>query len=111
MDYSHDPVQMHCAHVYSRKLMRLRHDPRNAFCLCASCHRKFTDRPLEWAAFVRKELGDGICDELQRLSVEVHKRPKGWEKEARAHYRHEIRRLEAARAENYKERFEFVGYW
>ena len=107
----HDTMNMHCAHIIGRRVTRLRHDPRNAMCLCSTCHHYYTDRPMEWTAFVRKTCGDVLMDELVRLSNEVCKFPKGWKVEARAHYRKEMERLKAARAENYMSRFEFVGFW
>ena len=111
INLEHETVNCHCAHIIGRRITRLRHDPRNAMTLCASCHFYYTDRPMEWTAFVRKECGDSVMDELIRLSNESCKFPKGWKKEALAHYKSEEKRLAAARAENYTGRFEFVGYW
>lgn len=109
--FEHDRINSHCAHIIGRRITRLRHDPANALCLCATCHHYYTDRPMEWTAFVRKTCGDTVIDELQRLSNQVCKFPRGWEKEARAHYRGEQKRLRAARAENFRARFNLVGYW
>ena len=51
--------QLQCAHWIGRRYAWTRTDPRNAFCLCAKCHRHFTDRPTEfsdWAISMRGRL-------------------------------------------------------
>ena len=112
IDKSSDKVNAHCAHVLGRRITRLRHDPRNALMLCASCHFYMTDRPIEWTCFVRELLGHGIVDELVRLSNDnTFKTYKNWKVDARKHYRLERDRMKAAGAEDYSGRFEIIGYW
>lgn len=45
-------VQLQAAHVISRKFGNTRTDFQNVLCLCASCHRKGHDNPLEFAVKV-----------------------------------------------------------
>ena len=45
---------LQCAHIISRWNLRLRWDEMNVLCLCAGHHRYWTNRPLEWADFIRK---------------------------------------------------------
>lgn len=40
------------AHIISRSYHNTRWDEDNALCLCAGCHKFYTDRPLEWEVFV-----------------------------------------------------------
>ena len=108
---AHDPVNMHCAHIIGRRITRLRHEPNNALCLCASCHHYFTDRPTEWAVFVRQTIGDTMMDELQRLSNQVCKFSKGWKVEARKHYREEAARMKAKRMAGDTSMLDLAGYW
>lgn len=50
-------AKLQCAHVVSRRFNATRVDTDNAFCLCWTCHRRFTDWPLEFAEFVEKKMG------------------------------------------------------
>lgn len=53
-DYS----KLQCCHIYTRKWKSVRWDFLNLLCLCASCHSKFHDKPIEFAEFVRDYLGE-----------------------------------------------------
>lgn len=44
--------QLQTAHILSRRYSATRTDTRNAFCLCFSHHRKFTDMPREFSRFI-----------------------------------------------------------
>lgn len=55
LDENYEKLQ--AAHIISRKYNSTRTDLRNAFCLCASCHRFFTDHPTEFGNFVRSRVG------------------------------------------------------
>lgn len=52
------------AHIIGRKFSATRCDESNAFCLCASCHARFTDHPDEWLDYVDRTIG---MDEYFRL--------------------------------------------
>ena len=45
-------ARLEWAHVKSRGVLFLRHDPRNAVCLCSAHHKAFTLHPDHWFAFV-----------------------------------------------------------
>lgn len=60
-------VQLQCAHIYSRRHMKIRHNPMNALSLCAGCHWKAHQNPIEFALFVQGYLGPNKLDELRRL--------------------------------------------
>jgi|TARA_Y100000296_G_C4975326_1_gene157940 hypothetical protein len=55
---------LQCAHIVSRKYARTRTSLDNAFCLCASCHRRFTDNPVEFGKFTLEQLGVTAYDAL-----------------------------------------------
>jgi hypothetical protein len=65
---------LQCAHIISRRYSNTRTDLRNAFCLCASCHRRFTDWPREFSHFISDtwaaELYDSLKDKAN-LSLKV----------------------------------------
>ena len=56
--------QLQCANIISRKYSNTRTSLDNAFCLCASCHRIFTDNPVEFGQFVTDMVGEERYREL-----------------------------------------------
>lgn len=44
--------KLQCAHLEGRTASGTRTQLRNAFSLCASCHRIFTDKPLTFSRFI-----------------------------------------------------------
>ena len=46
-----------CAHIVSRRYRATRWDSRNAVCLCAGCHVRFTFDPLAWDAWCQEYRG------------------------------------------------------
>jgi len=56
---------LQCAHIISRRYSGTRTDIRNAFCLCAGCHRRFTDWPLEFTKFVNASWAGLIYESLR----------------------------------------------
>lgn len=55
-------VQLQCAHIISRRYANTRADLRNAFSLCAACHRFYTDHPVEFAKFVQRSWANEYYD-------------------------------------------------
>lgn len=70
-DYS----KLQCAHLVSRKFSATRTDEKAAFALCAACHRRYTDFPLEFAEFAKRTLGEAECD---RLHAKAHQNARPW---------------------------------
>lgn len=50
--------QLQCAHIVSRRYTATRCDPFNAWCLCASCHRRLTEHPDEHVQFAYATRGE-----------------------------------------------------
>lgn len=71
---------LQCAHVVSRRYSATRTDLSNAFCLCAGCHRRFTDWPLEFNKFVEKKIGLEAYEELKH-KAESFKGTMDWDTE------------------------------
>ena len=66
---------LQCAHIISRRYSGTRTDLRNAFCLCASCHRRFTDWPREFSHFITDTWAADIYDDIKakaNASVKVN---------------------------------------
>jgi hypothetical protein len=68
---SQDNLQ--CAHIISRKYSATRTDERNAWCLCAKCHRRFTDWPREHSHYITETIGSEVYDELRAKAETVTK--------------------------------------
>ena len=65
-DPDYDKLQ--AAHIVSRTYSATRTDLRNAFCLCASCHRHFTDWPREFSHFISNTWAQELYDHLKEIA-------------------------------------------
>ncbi len=74
-------LQMQAAHIVGRRNAGTRYDLDNILCLCAHCHRYFTERPLCFAEWLKDYLGEDKVDEIRAKGFRVHKWKAG-EKEA-----------------------------
>lgn len=61
-------VQLQCAHIISRRYSNTRVDIRNAMCLCAGCHRYYTDHPVEFSKFVQRSWAAEFYDDTYAKS-------------------------------------------
>lgn len=64
---------LQCAHIISRTYSGTRCDPRNAWCLCATCHFRFTAWPREHSQFITKTIGSEIYDEIKLKAESINK--------------------------------------
>lgn len=60
---------LQCAHIVSRRFSNTRTLTGNAFCLCAKCHMRFTEWPLEFAEFVVAQIGEDAYEQLKQLAL------------------------------------------
>ncbi len=87
---------LQCAHIVSRRYSATRVDLENALCLCAKCHRYFTDHPIEWAQFVGATIGMKNYNRLKGKAEASGKfGKKFWESEAKR-LEHLVKVMEAA---------------
>lgn len=70
---------LQCAHIISRRYSNTRTDLRNAFSLCAGCHRYFTDHPREFSRFITQTWAQEYYDHIYKKSQEVGK--VNWDEE------------------------------
>ena len=56
---------LQCAHIISRRYSNTRTDLRNAYCLCASCHRRYTDWPREFSRFISDTWAAELYEQLK----------------------------------------------
>lgn len=72
-------VQLQTAHIISRRYTNTRVNPDNAFCLCASCHRYYTDFPKEFSRFITDKLGIDKYEQVKNKALSTGK--VDWEAE------------------------------
>lgn len=82
---------LQCAHIWSRRYVRIRWDPDNAVCLCARCHLRYTDRPIDFAAWVQTVR---TAEQLERLRHAVIAGPRPDLADVIAQLRLELEQLE-----------------
>ena len=110
-NYRHEPGYIHCAHIHTRKHRSTRWNSEyGAIALCAKCHRRFTDFPVEWADFLRRHMGDTNYDHAKRLAWSCRKYTKAEQKEIREHYKKEKERIESLRANGETGYIRLVSY-
>ena len=111
INYRHDPGYIHCAHVHTRKHRSTRWNATyGALALCAKCHRRFTDFPVEWGSFLKKYMGDSNYDEAKRLAWAVRKYTKAEQKEIAVHYKAQTKYMERLRLEGQTGILPLVSY-
>jgi|TARA_Y100000593_G_C4320072_1_gene343264 hypothetical protein len=102
---------METAHVYGRRDRSLRWHTDNAVCLCSSCHRKFTESPLDFASFIENEvLGEGRTEMLRERRNAQIKYNKKQKEEIKKHYKAECRRLQKLRDAGETGYIEVIAY-
>ena len=109
-----NPICSHnleCAHIHSRRHQFLRHDPLNAVSLCGAHHRWYTDHPTEFTAWLKRHIGHGALDILMEKLRVQHKWLKGMKKEARLHYREELKKMQEARDRGNIKKLDFIGFF
>ncbi len=109
--YRHDPGYIHCAHIHTRKHRSTRWNATyGAVALCAKCHRRFTDFPVEWGDWLRGYMGDSNYDEAKRLAWSVRKYTKAEQREIRLHYRRELERIKKLRENGEQGYIRLISY-
>jgi len=60
--------QYQCSHIIGRTNLKVKYDPRNTQCICASHHRKFTNNPLLFAEIARESSVGIYVDHMREVS-------------------------------------------
>lgn len=108
--YDASSTGLHCSHNFSRRRRTIRWCGDNGLALCYSCHEWFGGNPADSGAWLRAKLGDGALDILREKMNSRVKVSKDEEKEIAAHYRAELRRMQAERKAGKVGRIEFVSW-
>lgn len=64
---------LQCAHIISRRYSNTRCDLRNAWSLCARCHRRLTDWPREHSHYITETIGSEVYDQLKAKAESLQK--------------------------------------
>ena len=67
---------LQCAHIISRRYSATRTLLNNAQALCAGCHRRYTDHPLEFSRYISTTPIRAVYDQMYQLSQQNRKYPK-----------------------------------
>ena len=111
VNFRHNPGYVHCAHIHTRKHRSTRWNATyGAIALCAKCHRRFTDFPVEWGSFLKRYMGDSNYDEAKRLAWACRKYTPAERKEIAAHYRAWTTDMERLRREGHTGILPLVSY-
>ncbi len=62
--------KLQCAHILSRRYSATRTDTTAAICLCWTCHRFFTDNPVEWTEWLYETIGPAEYLRLRQKALE-----------------------------------------
>lgn len=63
-----DDGTLQTSHIFSRRFLVTRWEPINANCLCAKCHWRWHQKPVEGVEWVKEYLGEDIYNELRRMA-------------------------------------------
>lgn len=93
--------KMELAHNLGRRATWTRYDPRNAACLCTTCHFRIDENAYEKISLFTRLKGQETCELMRQRFSASFKTPKGFKDEIYEHYKNEVKRLKEIRMENY----------
>lgn len=103
-------ARMECAHIYGRRNKAVRWEPMNAVCLCHSCHRNFTENPLDFDSWCERHLGEAHLEILNEKRRPQFKTNAKIRREIGAYYKKIHNAMLAQRSDGATGYLEFVGY-
>jgi len=108
--YRESTIGLHCSHFYTRGNKAVRWCVLNAAAHCHGCHQYLGSNPMEFTAWVRRYLGDGMFDLLNERRQAII-RWKKWDKDAMyQHYNSELARLKQMRKDGVNGYIAVVDY-
>lgn len=87
--------KLELAHIYGRRAKSVRWDTLNGLALCHTCHRYFTENPLDFNEWMKGYLGQGYLDILNEKRQHLLKTNTKYRAAVAAHYRGQIKLMEA----------------
>lgn len=99
--------KMDCSHLYGRRMRSSRWAPENAACHCTTCHRELTEKPVLFAEWIVKHLGEERASELRLKAHAQRKRTAAEKRDLLEKMNEEYKRMIKLRAEGVRGRIEF----
>ena len=90
---------MECAHIYGRRYKSVRWDTLNCLCLCHTCHRKYTEAPIDFHSWLVGYVGQGYLDILNEKRQRIQKVTKQYRQDCARHYREQLKLMEQGQHE------------
>jgi len=86
---------LQCCHIYGRRAKIVRWSFDNAICMCAGCHRYYTENPIAFNNWLMSFLGSGHMELLTEKTRSHLKTTSSLRKEIAKHYKNELKKAEA----------------
>lgn len=103
-------MSLHASHYMSRRHSATRFDPNNVFAHCFSCHQKLGENPSEFYRWYCSEMGEGMESLIREKAMGICKRSKADKEGLYRHFKLELTRIRAERAEGAQGKIPVVGY-
>jgi hypothetical protein len=71
--------RLECAHIMGRGMARTAADLDNAYCLCWTHHKRFTDDPVGWYLFCVDRMGETALLALRRRALDTGGQRIDWQ--------------------------------
>lgn len=101
---------LHASHYFGRAIDSTRHFLDNVSSLCGGCHKELSSDHDEHYRFMMRRLGEVRYDLLRQRKQKVVRYRASDYKAMREHYRSELERLRAMRADGVQGHIEVVAY-
>jgi len=105
-NYRYRTQGLHCSHLWGRRNRSTRWHPENAAAKCFGCHKKLSERPVEFGEWIEKHLGKRF-NFVRRAANTPIKFTKLERDDMCRFYTKELARLQALRKEGIEGRIEF----
>lgn len=101
---------LHASHYYGRGIKSTRYHPDNVASLCGNCHKKLSHDHDEHYRFMYRRLGEVRYEILRERKQQTVRYRNGDFKAIRCHFRAEMRRIKAMRANGVTGPISVVAY-
>lgn len=98
--------QIHLSHFIGRGNYQVRWNVDNGYCLCATCHAYYEDRPSEHTQFVTNLIGKEKVEHLEWVSNQAIKWTKQEREDMYTHYKNELAVLTGKRMDGFIGRYQ-----
>ena len=101
---------LHCSHHFGRRHKSVRWEPLNAAALCFTCHNTVAEDPPLHVGWFESNIGKSNYGLLEELKQRIVRKSDLDMKAMAKHFREELKRMRALRAQGDDGRIEFAGW-